>query len=146
MQCTSLCVSACSVSAPVYQRASAGVCVLACSERVVMCQRAVYQCLCVRVQCAGVSVSACSVPASVCRCIVYCFCMSACSVPVSVCPCAVYQETFSNGKRLRMAAEVGLLTHNIKVIGEAYPRQAQQLFGGQHPRGQHQLRRPAVYR
>ena len=28
-----------------------------------------------------------------------------------------------------MSAEVGLLTHNIKIIGEEYPEQLEQAFG-----------------
>ena len=46
-----------------------------------------------------------------------------------ICFITVYSETFPNGQSVDVAAPVGLLTRNIKVIGEDYPKLYKQSYG-----------------
>lgn len=39
------------------------------------------------------------------------------------------EETFSNGEKYSMRAEVGLLTRNIRIIGAEYPEMYTQSYG-----------------
>ena len=41
----------------------------------------------------------------------------------------VYSETFPNGQSVNVAAPVGLLTRNIKIIGEDYENLYRQSYG-----------------
>ena len=44
--------------------------------------------------------------------------------------CTAYNETLAAGQRnYSMAAEVGLLTRNVRVIGGAYDRQMTESYG-----------------
>lgn len=41
----------------------------------------------------------------------------------------VYNETLSNGQEYKIAAAVGLISHNVKFIGQEYPEQVKDEFG-----------------
>ena len=38
-------------------------------------------------------------------------------------------ETFANGKSYHISGEVGLLTRNIKIVGQGYPTIDEESFG-----------------
>ena len=42
---------------------------------------------------------------------------------------SVYRETFADGQALDLAAPVGLLTRNIKIIGEDHPKLYKESYG-----------------